>query len=664
MTQTPPPEDDALVVERARRRLRALRALRGAVEFALWGAALAVLALLAARLGMLPARRAKAAFAFALAIPLVGALAAALRRVPALLAAQLLDRHYGLHDRLSSALEFRARPAAERTPWMEAAIADAAETVRTRTIDPRPALRWVWPDEARAVAGMLVLLALVAAAEFRVARVVEAPRPTRPAVADPLVLEDDDLAAFRELSRELERNARTAASRDALRDFGRFLDDVESRRLERQDAYRRLAALQQRLDAARREDQEARRAALAEVGQRLESELTRDVSSALRQGDTERARDAMRQLAERMRGDQRMSDQQRRDLQRALQQAGEQRDRDELRRQVEQARRDVEQMLQRQRERQLTRNEQDVLRQRQRQQELLQRESEQQQSARREVERLQRELSQAAQDLMRDLGVSAQDLERGAEELSRMQDEQQSQQSMEELRQRLQELREQMRQQNGQNGQQQRARLARFFRSAGGRAGGQRGQQGQQGQQQGQGQQGQGQQGQGQAGRQGQQGQQGGGQGQGGMGMEQGQGGQPGGQTLVLRPGTGGSISVPMGGTGGQQGSGQQGGQGQQGPQGNGAGVGHEENARGAAVDAARATQTVQVHGQQTGNGPSRSQVIRTAAADGFASAPYRQVYSPYWDRAREALHQGEVPAGYRSYVRRYFQLIRPRDEQ
>ena len=80
---------------------------------------------------------------------------------------------------------------------------------------------------------MLALLGVVAVAEFRVARVIHAPRPTRPAVADPLVLEDDDLAAFRELSRELERNARTAAARDTLRDFNRFLDDVDHRRLER-----------------------------------------------------------------------------------------------------------------------------------------------------------------------------------------------------------------------------------------------------------------------------------------------------------------------------------------------------------------------------------------------------------------------------------------------
>jgi hypothetical protein len=74
-------------------------------------------------------------------------------------------------------------------------------------------------------------------------------------------------------------------------------------------------------------------------------------------------------------------------------------------------------------------------------------------------------------------------------------------------------------------------------------------------------------------------------------------------------------------------------------------------------------TQQVQVQGQQRGQGPTRSQIIRTSAAEGFANAPYRSVYPPYWDHAREVLHEGEVPPGYRAYVRRYFQLIRPREE-
>ncbi len=129
-------------------------------------------------------------------------------------------------------------------------------------------------------------------------------------------------------------------------------------------------------------------------------------------------------------------------------------------------------------------------------------------------------------------------------------------------------------------------------------------------------------------------------------------GGQPGSET----PGGATLANVQQGASQGTQGA--------QGIPAGGAGTGHDESARGSAAQTTQANQVVQVHGQQSGNGPSRSQVIRTAASDGFASAPYRQVYTPYWDHAREVLHQGEVPAGYRSYVRRYFQLIRPRDEQ
>jgi hypothetical protein len=124
---------------------------------------------------------------------------------------------------------------------------------------------------------------------------------------------------------------------------------------------------------------------------------------------------------------------------------------------------------------------------------------------------------------------------------------------------------------------------------------------------------------------------------------------------------------LQRGGSGGQgqgQGQGQQnGGQGTD-PGGQGYGTEHDDNYRGAATAATGRTQRVNVSGQHGGNGPSRSQVIRTAAQDGFTTAAYRQVHQEYWDHARAVIHAGDVPPGYRSYVRRYFQLIRPRDEQ
>lgn len=62
-----------------------------------------------------------------------------------------------------------------------------------------------------------------------------------------------------------------------------------------------------------------------------------------------------------------------------------------------------------------------------------------------------------------------------------------------------------------------------------------------------------------------------------------------------------------------------------------------------------------------SGEGDSRSEVILRAADHGFASTPYRRVYSDYRYHAEELLLRDDVPAAYRFYVRRYFQLIKPR---
>jgi hypothetical protein len=71
--------------------------------------------------------------------------------------------------------------------------------------------------------------------------------------------------------------------------------------------------------------------------------------------------------------------------------------------------------------------------------------------------------------------------------------------------------------------------------------------------------------------------------------------------------------------------------------------------------------QNTRVEGQQS-DGPSRSEVILGAADRGFANAPYRRVFTDYSEHAEEILERDQVPPGYRFYVRRYFQLIRPRE--
>jgi hypothetical protein len=65
------------------------------------------------------------------------------------------------------------------------------------------------------------------------------------------------------------------------------------------------------------------------------------------------------------------------------------------------------------------------------------------------------------------------------------------------------------------------------------------------------------------------------------------------------------------------------------------------------------------VKGKERG-GPMDQEVILAAAKKGFAKTGYRDVFTKYRDVAEEELATDRVPAGYRRYVYRYFDLIRP----
>jgi hypothetical protein len=122
-------------------------------------------------------------------------------------------------------------------------------------------------------------------------------------------------------------------------------------------------------------------------------------------------------------------------------------------------------------------------------------------------------------------------------------------------------------------------------------------------------------------------------------------------------------LSRGHGSGGGQQSSGN-GGNGDGPPNPHGYGNGHDGHVQGGATSTKVGTQDTQVAGQDTGQGGSRSEVIQGAAERGFTSRGYTRVYREYHTVAEEALNRDEIPGGYRFYVRRYFQLIRPRDAQ
>lgn len=62
------------------------------------------------------------------------------------------------------------------------------------------------------------------------------------------------------------------------------------------------------------------------------------------------------------------------------------------------------------------------------------------------------------------------------------------------------------------------------------------------------------------------------------------------------------------------------------------------------------------------GDGPSRSEVIKSASEEGFATTEYKDVYVDYESVVEEVMEKENVPKGYRFYIKRYFQLIRPQE--
>jgi len=584
----------------------------------------------------------------------------ATRKLPPRAGALALDAYHALHGRLTNALEFEEVAPDERSPLMEAAIEDAKEAARK--LSPKEAVHIGLPPEL-GISG-LVALAVVAVALLEVPIRREIPPPPKIAAINPLEVAPDDLQLFKDAIDELKREEQSPEVEEAIERFNQLVTDIAERRLNRTEAFRRMEEIENDLLRGAEADRKALEEAMKEAAKELEkSIMSKPVADAMKKSDMKSAEQEMKKLAEQLRDDKskpnkaeleklrRALDRAAKNKKKALEQLNERRAemRQDLlknKKKKEEAKDDKE------------REEQErLLKKKKRELERLDREAERRERAARRLSKLDRDLAKAAADLARDLGLSAEDLEQVAEDLNRLDQEQMSDKDKEELRRRLEELRELIRQQQ-QGGQKMRQRLQRFLRRArGGRARPGQGGQGQQGQgQQGQGQQGQGQRPGGQQG-QGQQGQ--GQQGQGQQGQGPGQGPGQGQGPLVLGPG---GKPIPMDMPGSGSGDGNQ-------PGGSGSGKGGKEygsgsggDPEGEATDIAGKNVDVRAEAVDSGAGPTRAEVILSAADRGFTGKPYQKVYKQYRTVAEDQIDKEEIPDGMRFYVRRYFQLIRPRE--
>jgi hypothetical protein len=588
----------------------------------------AVLALVAVGLGIVKLRPSpvteRALFVVVIlggALVLAAALRAAFRRRPPFAGAISLDRHHGTGGRVANALAFSRVPEGERSALMQLAIDDAVSSVPA--LAPRRAVPIPVPREAALVALLALGLVLLALFEVTVVRYVPPP-PTPP----PLLMTSDDVELFRDVGEELAKASQGPAQRAAVARYNRLIEDIAERRVDRHEVFRRLGEIERDLGKDMEADREALDDGLEGLARELaKSGLSRKAAEALSEKRLADAEKALRELAEKLREKKAAPTRAELDrLRQALERASTQsKDRmsaiEARRRELNQER---ESLLKKKSEKADAGSDVDrKLEENQRQLERLERESARAKRTAEKMSELDKELAKAAEDLKKEMGDAAKDLDQGAENINRMAKRELDDEQKREMIRRLRELREVLRQES-QGGEGRKERLQRFSERARG------------GQKSGKGKDGEG----------------------------QGKPGGKGGKDVRLSLGRGNAeVEIPGMGQGQSQGSGKEGdssGGSEKG--GEKWGSGHDPNLQGNASRLDGKTQDVSAAAMDTGEGTASAEVIYGAAERGFRSKGYRDIFTEYETVAEQVFEKDDVPPGYRFYVRRYFQLIRPRE--
>jgi hypothetical protein len=556
------------------------------------------------------------------ALVLAVSLRAFFRRRPPFSGAIALDRHHATGGRVANALAFSRVPETEQSALMQLAIDDAVSNVRD--LAPRRAVPIPIPRETALVAVLAVGLAALALFEVRVVRYVPPP-PAPP----PLLMTADDVELFRDVGEELARASQGPAQRAAVSRYNRLIEDIADRRVDRHEVFRRLGEIERDLGKDMEADREALDEGLEAVARELsKSGLSRKAADALAEKRLADAEKALKELAEKLKDKRKPPtraelERLRQALERASTQGKDRMAAIEARRRELAAER--ESLLKKKKEagdagatdvdRKLEEN--------QRRLERLERDANRTKRSQEKMSELDKELAKAAEDLKKELGDAAKDLEQGAENINRMAKQELDDEQKREMIRRLKELREVLRQ-DSQGGESRKERLQRFSERA---RGGQKPGQGQDGP----------------------------GQGKQGKGSKDVRLSLGRGDTMVELPGTGqGQGQGSAEGRDGNSSSGSE--------RGNQWGTGHDPNVQGKSTSLDGKTQDVSAAGIDTGEGTASAEVIYGAAERGFKSKGYRDIFTEYETVAEQVFEKDDIPPGYRFYVRRYFQLIRPRE--
>ncbi|MFI5299706.1 MAG: hypothetical protein ACHREM_16590, partial [Polyangiales bacterium] len=311
----------------AERRMRFARAAELFVSTLAASLLLGAIVLAATKTGMLReivARRWMIGLAVA---PMVAAIVGWVRGLPPLAGAIALDRDAGLKDRIATALSFGAitedaAHAAEVTPLMIAAIEDGLGL--STKASPSRAVRVPVPRDLVAVLALASVVAVIASLEVR-KHIQAAQSPT----IDALEVSSDDIDAMADFARQMEDHAHSPEMQAAVQEFNQLIEELRNKHIDRNEAFRRMAELDLKLQRQSELDRKALDEAMKKLGEELKkNDLSRDIGAALTKGDKKEAEKKLKELATKLRdGKQKISDEQKKALAEALKKAS-QRDRE------------------------------------------------------------------------------------------------------------------------------------------------------------------------------------------------------------------------------------------------------------------------------------------------------------------------------------------------
>jgi len=229
-------------------------------------------------------------------VPVAGAASSWLARGSRQLGALALDRHHQSADRITSALQFAELTPEQRSPWMEAAIADALRAVEAPSAARAVPLRL--PRASWVSAGLALLVVLIGRLPQRV-EPAPAPLPA-PHPIDAVQVSEDDLALLRESALALDSGRNNPELSAAVARFNQLVEQLAEQQLDRRQLFQRLADIERSLGSPSEADA-ALDAGLRDIAGELEkSPLSRPVAEALKQSRLPDAEQALRELAKRL----------------------------------------------------------------------------------------------------------------------------------------------------------------------------------------------------------------------------------------------------------------------------------------------------------------------------------------------------------------------------